>query len=328
MFCPRLDHFVRLNQNGTIGRCGHMIDPVGFESYDKLEESAWLQGVKRQMASGEWPKECVRCQQSEMAKGQSVRTNSISRHKILEPMKKDYLVVGGVLDNICNSACQSCSANLSTKIGSLESKNFKRVDNYVRFWELPQDRIVEIDVNGGEPTASKNYKKILKHIPANTKIVRMNTNGSRTIKELEDIMANGIKVIVTMSIDGVGSVHDYTRWPIKWTDYLKTVEHYKELRDRNKLMHLDMWTTVSCLNINSLPDIIEYTKSEEIPHDWAFLHQPSVLSVANKNRLTTKAKHLFPDKVAVLEDNSDALAEFITKQDALRGIDIKDYLSF
>ena len=62
---------------------------------------------------------------------------------------------------------------------------------------------MEVDVNGGEPTASKNYKKLLTNLPRKTKIVRMNTNGSRMIKELEAILRNRIMVIVTLSFDGV-----------------------------------------------------------------------------------------------------------------------------
>ena len=40
-----------------------------------------------------------------------------------------------------------------------------------------RNRIVELDVNGGEPTASKNYKKLLSNLPSNIRIVRINTNG-------------------------------------------------------------------------------------------------------------------------------------------------------
>jgi len=58
-------------------------------------------------------------------------------------------------------------------------------------------------------------------------VLRMNTNGSRMIKEIEDVLKRNIMVIVTMSLDGIGSVHDYTRWPIKWTDYKNTVKAYK-----------------------------------------------------------------------------------------------------
>jgi sulfatase maturation enzyme AslB (radical SAM superfamily) len=193
---------------------------------------------------------------------------------------------------------------------------------------LPQDRIIELDVNGGEPTASKNYKKILKELPDNVKIVRMNTNGSRMIAELEDVLRRHIMVIVTMSLDGIGSVHDYTRWPIKWDEYKKTVDAYQKLQKTYKLLQLDMWTTVSCLNVKTLPDIINFAKNKGIPHDWAFLHQPSVLNVRYTNQFTLKAKQMSPDEIAIDEDNTQQLNEFIDRQDSLRGIDIKDYFNF
>jgi len=228
---------------------------------------------------------------------------------------------------VCNSACQSCNAGLSTKIGSLESRNYPRVDNYEVFKKLPQERIIEFDVNGGEPTASKNYKKLLGELPVNTKIVRMNTNGSRMISELEDVLKKNIMVIVTMSLDGIGSVHDYTRWPIKWIDYKKTVDAYKKLQEKYKLLQLDFWTTVSCLNIKNLPEIINYAKNKNIPHDWAFLNSPSVLNIRYKNKFTTLAKHMSPKEIAVEEDNNEQLEFFIKRQDMLRNISIDDYFN-
>jgi len=327
MHCPRLDHFVRLNQDGSVGKCGHMINAKGFESYEEMEHSEWMKGVRDTMSQDKWPDECTRCQQSERVKGESIRTNSITRHKMLHPIRKDYLIVGGVLDNVCNSACQSCNAGLSTKIGSLESKNYPRVDNLEVFKKLPQERIIEFDVNGGEPTASKNYKKILKTLPESVKIVRMNTNGSRMISELEDVLKRNIMVIVTMSLDGIGSVHDYTRWPIKWTDYKKTVDAYKKLQEKYKLLQLDFWTTVSCLNIKNLPEIINFAKNKNIPHDWASLNKPSVLNIRYKNRFTTLAKHMSPKEIAVEEDNSEQLELFIKRQDSLRNISVDDYFN-
>jgi len=327
MFCPRLDHFARLNQDGSVGKCGHMVNARGFESFEDLEHSEWMEGIRNTMSEDKWPDECARCQQSERVKGESIRTNSIARHKILHPIRKDYLIVGGVLDNVCNSACQSCNAGLSTKIGSLESKNYPRVDNYDLFQRLPQDRITELDVNGGEPTASKNYKKVLTELPANVKIVRMNTNGSRMIKEIEDVLKRNIMVIVTMSLDGMGNVHDYVRWPIKWTDYKKTVDAYKDLQKQYKLLQLDFWTTVSCLNIKTLPDIVNFAKNKNIPHDWAFLEQPSVLNVKYENKFTRLAKSMSPKEIAVDRNNDKELEDFISRQDALRKINIKDYFN-
>jgi sulfatase maturation enzyme AslB (radical SAM superfamily) len=304
-----------------------MVNSKGFESFEELERSEWMKGIRDNMSEDKWPDECTRCQKSERVNGKSIRTNSMDRHKMLHPMREDYLIVGGVLDNICNSACQSCNAGLSTKIGSLESKNYPRVDNYDLFQTLPLDRVTELDVNGGEPTASKNYKKVLNDLPANTKIVRMNTNGSRIIKEIEDVLKRNIMVIVTMSLDGIGNVHDYTRWPIKWTDYIKTVDAYKDLQKKYKLLQLDLWTTVSCLNVKNLPDIINFARNKGIPHEWAFLGRPSVLNVRYKNKFTVVAKHMSPEEIAVDEDNSKQLEAFIKRQDMLRDISIDNYFN-
>jgi sulfatase maturation enzyme AslB (radical SAM superfamily) len=328
MHCPRLDHYIRLNQDGTVGKCGHMVGERGFKNCEDLEKSKWLSGIKSKMASGLWPDECIRCQQSEKIKGKSVRTNSIDRHKLLYPVRKDYLIIGGVLDNVCNSACQSCYSGLSTKIGSLENKVYPRVDNYEAFRGLPLERALELDVNGGEPTASKNYKRILRDIPANIRIVRMNTNGYKMISEIEEILKKNIMVIVTLSFDGTDKVHDYCRWPVKWKNYQKTVDSYLALRDKYKLLKLDFWTTVSCLNVANLPDIMDFAKTKNIPIDWAFLHRPSVLNVRFTNHFTLKAKKISPDEIAIDEDNTQQLNDFIVQQDKLRGIDIKDYLNF
>ena len=43
MYCPRLDHFIRLNQDGTIGKCGHMVHQMGFRTAKELEDSKWLE---------------------------------------------------------------------------------------------------------------------------------------------------------------------------------------------------------------------------------------------------------------------------------------------
>jgi sulfatase maturation enzyme AslB (radical SAM superfamily) len=247
---------------------------------------------------------------------------------MLLPIREDYLIVGGVLDNTCNSACQSCNAVLSTKIGSLESKIYPRVNNYEVFKKLPLSRMIELDVNGGEPTTSKNYKNVLQKLPENVKIVRMNTNGSRMITEIEDVLKKNIMVIVTLSFDGIGDVHDYIRWPIKWDDYKRTVNAYQELQKSYKLLQLDMWTTVSCFNIKTLPEIINFAKNKGIPHDWSFLHQPSVLNVRYKNKFTSVAKNMSPSEIAVDRDNSKDLDEFIKRQDNLRNINIKDYFNF
>lgn len=340
MQCPRLDHFVRLNHTGKIGKCGHMTQAPEFDSLEDMQVSTWLKEVKKQMENNNWPKECVRCQMTEETSNSSIRLDMIERDRILNSIQKDYLIVGGVLDNICNSACQSCNADLSTKIGSLSNKNYKKINNYDTFFSLPQSRIVEVDVNGGEPTASPNYKRLLKKLPTSTKIVRINTNGSRVISEIEELLKKEIRVIITLSFDGIGDVHNYTRWPILWKDYKKSVAKYIELRKQYTNLRLNFWTTVSCLNVGDLKNIMDYSKEVNIDHAYGFCIRPSILDIRYINRLTIEAKEKLlsannnllssiGNKCGSLNiDNSIELKNFINSQDALRKISFKDYFNF
>jgi len=324
MHCPRLDHFVRFNPNGTVSRCGHMVTPTQYSSLSQLDNSSWLEYVKNKFAKDQWPNECTRCRQTEEVNGTSIRLNAIEFDK--KQTVQDYLTVGGVLDNVCNSACQTCGEHLSTKIGSLKSKQYITIDNTSNFWNLPQDRIVHLDINGGEPSASKNYKQILSKLPKNVQSIRLNTNCSTVMVELLDIVERGIDVTVTVSFDGVGQVHDYVRWPILWDKFLKNLMIYKTMP-----VNLNLWTTVSALNIGNLNEIFEFVQQNGFDHSWAFLNHPSQLNVEYANSFTIPAKEkllnrAIADRVAIKENNQSAMDAYIAEQDALRNININNYL--
>lgn len=287
MYCPRLDHFVRFNSNGTVSRCGHMVDPPQFENLDQMESSAWLVQTKETMSNDQWPIECMRCQETEP---NSIRVYSIKLGS--ETTQKDYLQVGGVLDNLCNAACQTCNQNLSSRIGSLNGPGFPIVNNIDQFWRLPQERIIHLDINGGEPSYSKNYKKILANLPPNLKTLRLNTNCSTVLTELVAIAGRGIEVTVTVSCDGIGTVHDFVRWPIPWQKFYNNLMVYKTMP-----VALNLWTTVSVLNVDDLTNIQKFAQEHNIDHSYAYLKTPFELSVDNtdshvKDAYIAKQKHL------------------------------------
>lgn len=340
MNCPRLDHFVRLNHTGKIGKCGHMTKSPEFDSHEDMQKSVWLAQIRTQMKQNIWPKECVRCKLTEETSNTSIRLDMIERDRILKSIKKDYLIVGGVLDNICNSACQSCNSSLSTKIGSLSNKNYKKINNYDKFFSLPQDKIIEVDINGGEPTASPNYKKLLKNLPEVTKIIRINTNGSRIIPEIEHLFRKEMRVIITLSLDGTENVHNYVRWPILWKDYKKNVNKYIKLRKQYKNLRLNFWTTVSCLNAIDLKNIIDYAKQVNIDHAYGFCITPPQLDIRYINTFTNIAKENLSKCGDTLlsaianrcgsfnKENHTELKYFLQMQDNLRKINCKDYFNF
>jgi hypothetical protein len=271
MYCPRLDHFVRFNSNGTMSRCGHMTKAPQFDTFEEMESSSWLQQIKDKMAQDHWPSECKRCQETEP---NSIRMYAIELDK--KTSKLDYLQVGGVLDNLCNAGCLTCNEDLSTRIGSLKGRIFPMIDNSKGFSSLPQERIVHLDINGGEPAYSKNYKNILKNLPPNLCTLRLNTNCSTVLTELIDIADRGIEVTVTVSCDGIGPIHELMRWPITWQTFYNNLMIYRSMP-----VKLNLWTTVSTLNVDDLPNIQSFAQLHGIDHSYAYLETPWELSVDN-----------------------------------------------
>ena len=279
MHCPRIDHFVRFNSNGSVSRCGHMVNAPAFDTLEDMESSVWLVKTREKMQSNKWPAECVRCQETEPT---SIRQYAIDLDKQTEQL--DYLQVGGVLDNVCNAACLSCNETLSTRIGSLNGPGFPVYNNLDKFWTLPQERIVHLDINGGEPSFSKNYKKILANLPPNLKTLRLNTNCSTVLNELIGIASRGVEVTVTVSCDGIGPVHELARWPISWQTFYNNLMQYKAMP-----VKLNLWTTVSILNVNDLANIKEFAYNHGIDHSWAYLKNPIELSVDNTDIVAGEA---------------------------------------
>jgi len=310
MQCPRLNHFVRFNPNGTVSRCGHMVDAPQFDSLQAMEDSEWLYKIKQLL----WPPECIRCRETEALEQDSIRIHTIRFHQ--QQTRRDYLIVGGVLDNICNSGCMTCNENHSTKIGSLKSKSYPIIDNTNRFWNLPTHRIVKLDINGGEPSSSRNYISVLQNLPPNIKEVRINTNCSSIIEEIEQLIARGVRVVVTVSLDGIEETHDYVRWPIKWDKFYNNLMTYKNMPN----IELNTWTTVSALNIHNFTTIKQFTVNHQLAHSYAFLHDPDPINVKYQNNLTEQYKTMFPGIVAVDRNNQTELDEFVKTQKELRGL--------
>jgi hypothetical protein len=65
-------------------------------------------------------------------------------------------------------------------------------------------------------------------------------------------------------------------------------------------VRLNLWTTVSILNVDDLPNIQAFAQEHGIDHSYAYLKEPAVLDVDNKDRAAVDA--------------------YIQKQKQLRGI--------
>lgn len=328
MFCPRLTHNIRLSENSKFQICGHMINAPLFDTVNDMKNSDWLKNMSDKFSNNEWPNECVRCEQIENNNQKSVREHSIDAHQTYIDLNPDYLFVTGVLDNVCNSACISCSNYCSTYIGKL-TNNVIKINNSDKFDQLVTDKILIFEITGGEPTHSKLYKEKLMSLP-NVKHVRINTNASKFMTEIVTLLERNINVTITLSIDGVDKVFEYTRWPLKWETTLKVIQQYKNLQNQFENLKLNMWTTVSALNINDFENIKKFSNQINIPMSYGILHNPVELNIKYKNNFTITAKKTlleFKNLLAIDDDNSLLLDKFIKQQDLTRNISIDNFIN-
>jgi sulfatase maturation enzyme AslB (radical SAM superfamily) len=62
-----------------------------------------------------------------------------------------------------------------------------------------------------------------------------------------DLSKRGVQITVTVSLDGIGSVYEYVRWPVKWDKFYNNLMKYRAMP-----VKLNLWTTVSALNVDDL----------------------------------------------------------------------------
>jgi molybdenum cofactor biosynthesis enzyme MoaA len=346
MHCPRLDHFAKILPNDHIKNqtvvmnCCVMTNAPLFDSYDEMMSSQWLLTTKKLLKYGRWPNECVRCKEQEELGLKSDRLQWIDYHKdSLVDHGSDYLTVSMMVDNICNTACQFCDPHISSKIASLQKFPLKirQIGPYEE--KLPVHRITQIDLEGGEPSNSKNVKQLLTNLPQRVNTVKIYTNARSFLYELVPVAERGIKVQISISLDGVGPVQEYVRWPTQWSEFCETIEQYKELQIRfPDTVNLSFKTTICALNLFDLPNIIDFAEKQNISHSVSQLAYPRVLQISATNSYTATAKQrLIKSQYELCQqfalgtatqkkENQQEIDKFIDQQDTLRKISIKDYI--
>jgi MoaA/NifB/PqqE/SkfB family radical SAM enzyme len=338
MYCPNLDHYVRVvitesNSNLFIPCCIMDIRHVKtFTTYSEMIASEWLHDVKDQMKNDIWPIACNKCKtmESVLHPNVSPRLTSITYHN--KQNKKDYLVADIMVDNICNAACQTCHPTRSSKLADVMNIKMKVLSKN-GYHLLPHDRITKLYLLGGEPGYSKQCAAILKSPPPNLNLIWITTNGSILLDKVLADIDEHIEIQLNISVDGVGKVFEYMRWPLSWDIVSSNIRHYAS----NKRLNVCLTVTVSSLNLIDLPEIIKFSKEVGITVSWSLLQTPSALSIRKSNKFTLAAKskfididnkelHSMIDIMAIEENNDKEIMDFITKQDSFRGISYTNFL--
>lgn len=206
----------------------------------------------------------------------------VSEDGYLDPKAVTYLDIS--LGNVCNLKCRSCNPWASHRwieegptvphtdwddtaylVGTMSSKNPWFVKAFEdNFFDdvLPNVRV--INFIGGEPLVVEEHYAWLEHIINNgwSKDIELhyNTNATTIPDRLLDIWDKFKGIVLSLSIDAVGDLAYYVRYPSKWRVVQKNVNKLKEFSRTRKGVVVHTHVTLSLLNLHDLPNILEWCK--------------------------------------------------------------------
>lgn len=202
----------------------------------------------------------------------------------LDPQAITYLDIS--LGNVCNLKCRSCNPWASHRwieegptvphtdwdktayhIAELSSKNpwFIKAFKEGFFDEvLPNVRV--INFIGGEPLVVEEHYAWLEHIieqgwSQNIEL-HYNTNGTTIPNRLLDIWDKFKGVVLSLSIDAVGDLAYYVRYPSKWRVVEKNVAKLADFSKTRTGTIVHTHVTLSMLNLHDLPNVLQWCKDQ------------------------------------------------------------------
>ena len=249
--CKFLDGGYTVGTRGTIKPCCVMrgVPNQPFWENKHHQEVDWWKEVKSDLESGIRHPYCYACWNLEAVGERSTRNhgNDWFVKDWIGPITP-WTWVDLKLGNLCNLQCRMCHAGNSTQIAKEIDNNLdedwpahtmKKYRGNLRVTDWYNDsefydqlrnnasKIRYLKFTGGEPTIISHVHDVMEwfvksghaeHIDA-----QITTNGTNTKMELYENMEKFKSAEVRVSVDGVGKVYEYIRYPHKWKQFEKNM---------------------------------------------------------------------------------------------------------
>ena len=269
---------------------------------DNLHE-AWnsetYKTIRKQLLNGERPKMCERCfreEDSGVASARQAWNQKWQEDKTYNedtPFEIKYIDLR--LGNLCNLRCRMCNPYasnqwlkewhlISDELSVDEHTRLKRMDwpNNNKMWEnlIPLlNNVEEVYLTGGEPTIIKEQYKILDYLIDNNIAHRVklkyNTNLTNIPEELVNKWVKFKGVQLNCSIDAVGKLDRYIRYPSDWS----TIVTNFNILSVAKNVYIEIHCTVQMYNILRLTELIDWAQPYNFKIYFNILNHPDWLNI-------------------------------------------------
>ena len=133
------------------------------------------------------------------------------------------------------------------------------------FWQQLESNIPNIKhvyMAGGEPMMIERHYEFLQRCidlgQSERMILEYNTNMTNLPKRVLDMWTEFKQVRVGASMDGMGAVVEYQRWPLKWTQAYKNLQKLDEYAQNNSNIIAWLACTVTAYNAWHIPDFMQW----------------------------------------------------------------------
>jgi len=257
--------------------------PTWFNNSDMVN-------LRQDMLDGKWNPICNLCKIREDV-GQA-STRQIFNHTMKEievktgrswrtpkakiPTFENIFLLDVTTGNKCNSACLMCNSSAS----SLWAKEQQDITGYAWMhpnlnWfkeenigpvidQLPNLRAIQFA--GGEPTINEAVTFLLKKVieQGRSKDITLGfvTNLTGISDEMLELWSQFSTKHLTISIDGVGKVNEYIRYPFTWKKVTSQLETIKNIAKKNGDYHIGLSHTITSLNLYTFGEMVKWWETQ------------------------------------------------------------------
>ena len=287
------------------------------ESLDTFWNSDYMKQSRIKAINGEEIKGCEECYRSERNGGTSLRKDLVEIYEENEDYLDSVKIAqenDGQLDkfptaielrvgNLCNLKCRMCQPQDSDLINkeykeliSLDSTlgeilpivDFEITDDLTSYIQGIRDNASTIKIirfSGGEPLINKSFYELLDYLIegdyAKNIEFRLNTNLTKMKEETLEKLSKFKRVTIDFSIDGLGLVYEYIRYPMVWDITKNKIDMaYKFMADHDNIK-MNANFTVQIYNVFCMFDLIDFFLTKSVLPILHILQNPSYLNIRN-----------------------------------------------
>lgn len=333
-------------------------DGSNFDFNVDSPESAWqspdASRVKQIfMAKGAVYKECQDvCFAAEACGGTSKRqallkymfTDETTIDEILEKEIPFPRLLEVKLTNLCNLRCKTCipehSSSIMSKFEAKTPHDVQRIILIKKSFDLYLesrggvflDSIIKnieavewLEFYGGEPFMIKDHKKFLQQIVdsgyAKNITLSYTTNGTKYDADYINIFKEFKGVIISLSIDAIGTLNDEIRLGSKWEEIEANIAKYVELKKLGSITGLNVNSTISIYNAFAIFGLVDYFNKLDCTLSLSVLEHPREMSIVNLSEQDKAKWHImyeaYMEAAIRNKDRTDFHSQFLTIRNKL-----------